>query len=95
MENEKTVTVSPFNRVEGDLEITVELKDNKVVDAYASGVMFRGFEKLLRGRDPMDALVFTCRICGICSVAHSTASSNALRNALRYRYHLMRILPEI
>jgi len=83
MENEKTVTVSPFNRVEGDLEITVELKDNKVVDAYASGVMFRGFEKLLRGRDPMDALVFTCRICGICSVAHSTASSNALRNAFK------------
>lgn len=80
---DKLLTISPFNRVEGDLEIKVRLKDGEVVDAYASGVMFRGFEKLLRGRDPLDALVFTCRICGICSGSHSTAASNALRSALK------------
>lgn len=79
----KTVRISPFNRVQGDLEIKVELEDDQVVNAYASGVMFRGFERLLGGRDPMDALVFTCRICGICGAAHSTASSNALRDAFK------------
>ena len=77
----RTIKISPFNRVEGDLEIKVQLQDGKVTDAYASGVMFRGFERLVKGRDPMDALVFTCRICGICSAAHSTACSNALRDA--------------
>ncbi len=79
----KTIKISPFNRVEGDLEIKVGLEDGKVTEAYASGVMFRGFERLLKGRDPMDALVFTPRICGICSASHSTACSNALRVAFK------------
>ena len=79
----RTIKISPFSRVEGDLEIKVQLQDGKVTDAYASGVMFRGFEKLVKGRDPMDALVFTCRICGICSATHSTACSNALRDAFK------------
>ena len=74
----KTITIGPFNRVEGDLKIKVEIKGNKITDTQASGVMFRGFEKILKGRDPMDAIVFTCRICGICGIAHSIASSNAL-----------------
>ncbi|MBI4284151.1 MAG: nickel-dependent hydrogenase large subunit [Chloroflexi bacterium] len=77
----KSVKINPFNRVEGDLEITVEIEDGKVADARASGVMFRGFEIILKERNPMDAIVFTPRICGICGGAHSTAASNALRSA--------------
>lgn len=77
----KTIKISPFNRVEGDLEITVEIEDGKVIGAHACGVMFRGFEIILKERDPMDAIVFTPRICGICGGAHSTAASNALRSA--------------
>ncbi|MBF0292020.1 MAG: nickel-dependent hydrogenase large subunit, partial [Nitrospinae bacterium] len=72
------ITIAPFNRVEGDLKIKVELKDGKIFDAQASGVMFRGFEYILKGRFPEDALVYTPRICGICSISHSVASSNAL-----------------
>jgi Ni,Fe-hydrogenase I large subunit len=77
----KKITINPFSRVEGDLKIKVEVKDGVVTDASASGILFRGFERLLRGRDPMDALVYTCRICGICSVSQSVAASNALRDA--------------
>lgn len=77
------ITISPMSRVEGDLEVKVDIKNGQVNDAYASGVIYRGFEKLLRGRDPIDALVFTCRVCGICCIAHSTASSNALRDAFK------------
>lgn len=73
--------INPFNRVEGDLEVKVEIKDGKVTDAHSSGIALRGFEKLLLRRDPMDALVFTCRVCGICSIAHSSASSLALAHA--------------
>ena len=77
----KKINLSPFNRVEGDLEITVEVKDGKVQNARSKGVMFRGFEILLKGRDPMDAIVFTPRICGICGASHGVASSTAIRNA--------------
>ncbi|MEW6675830.1 MAG: nickel-dependent hydrogenase large subunit [Nitrospirota bacterium] len=77
----KRINISPFNRIEGDLEITVEVKDGKVQNAKSKGVMFRGFEKILKGRDPMDAIVFTPRICGICGAAHGLASSTAIRNA--------------
>lgn len=75
------INISPFNRVEGDLEIIVEVKDGKVRNAKSKGVMFRGFEMMLKGRNPMDAIVFTSRICGICGASHGLASSKAIRNA--------------
>lgn len=77
----KKIVISPFNRVEGDLEIAVEIKDGVVHNAMSKGVMFRGFEMMLRGRDPMDSIVFTPRICGICGASHGLASSSALRDA--------------
>ncbi len=77
----KKINISPFNRIEGDLEVTVEVEDGKVQNAQSRGVMFRGFEMILKGRDPMDAIVFTPRICGICGVSHGVASSTAIRNA--------------
>lgn len=85
MAKKKMMRISPLNRVEGDLEVSVEIKNGRVVDARASGVAFRGFERLLPRRDPMDALVFTCRVCGICSICHSSASSLALRHAFDAR----------
>jgi Ni,Fe-hydrogenase I large subunit len=77
----KKIQISPFNRVEGDLEIVVEVKDGIVQNAMSKGVMFRGFEMMLKGRDPMDAIVFTPRICGICGASHGLASATTLRNA--------------
>ena len=44
----------PLNRVEGDLEIRVEVRDGVVVDAWSSGTMFRGFENMMVGRAPLD-----------------------------------------
>ena len=77
----KTITFSPFTRVEGDLRLSVEIEDGRVVSAHASGTLFRGFEGLLRGRDPWDAIVILCRICGQCSAAHSRAAAGALAHA--------------
>jgi len=71
----------PINRVEGDLDINVVIEDNKIVDAKSIGVMYRGFENILKGRDPLDSLVITPRVCGICSVSHLLAAVNALENA--------------
>lgn len=78
----KTVKLRiPVNRVEGDLDIEVSIKDNIITDAKSIGTLYRGFENILRGRDPLDALVITPRVCGICSVSHLTASVNAIENA--------------
>lgn len=68
----------PLNRVEGDLEIRVELADGHVVDAWSSGTMYRGFERILVGRGALDGLVITPRVCGICSTAHLAAAARAL-----------------
>jgi len=74
----KSISITPFSRVEGDLRIKIDIEDNLVKDARASGVMYRGFEKILKGHFPEDALVYTPRICGICCISHSIASASAL-----------------
>lgn len=76
------ITINPITRISGFLEIQVEIERNKIIDAKSSGMLFRGFEKMLRGRPPLDATYFTERICGICSTAHSMASTLALEDIL-------------
>lgn len=64
------------------MEIDVIVEQNQVVEAKTRGNLFRGFEQMLVGRSSFDAVYFTQRICGICSAAHSMASSLALEDAL-------------
>jgi hydrogenase large subunit len=51
----RRIVVDPITRIEGHLRIEVEIQDGKIVDAYSSGTMVRGFELILKGRDPRDA----------------------------------------
>ncbi|GAA5066609.1 nickel-dependent hydrogenase large subunit [Roseibacterium beibuensis] len=74
----RTLTVGPFNRVEGDLEIRLDIEDGYVRAAYANSPLFRGFERMLIGKDPRDAMTITPRICGICSISQSAAAAGAL-----------------
>lgn len=78
-----TVVINPVTRISGFLEIEAQVEGGKIVNARSSGLLFRGFEKMLRGKSPLDAIYFTQRICGICSAAHSVASTLALEEALR------------
>ncbi len=73
--------LGPFNRVEGDLEVQLEVQDGRVREARVNAPMYRGFEPMLTGRDPMDALTIAPRICGICSVSQSVAAARALADA--------------
>lgn len=70
-----------LNRVEGDLEIKLEVTDNVITDAWCIGTMYRGFEQLLMGRASRDGLIVTPRICGICGTAHQYAAVTALETA--------------
>lgn len=70
--------VGPFNRVEGDLEVHLDVNGACVDEAWVVSPLYRGFEQILAGKDPRDAMVYTPRICGICSVSQSTAAAAAL-----------------
>ncbi|WP_277909424.1 nickel-dependent hydrogenase large subunit [Komagataeibacter kakiaceti] len=72
------LVVGPFNRVEGDLEVRLDVADGHVRAAFVNAPLFRGIERVLEGRTPMDALVIAPRICGICSVSQSHAAALAL-----------------
>ncbi len=90
----KHIRIFPFNRVEGDLKVHLQIEDGAIRDAWCTGSMYRGFENILKGRGPLDGLVITPRICGICTTAHLAAAARALDmvcgvripgNALRIR----------
>ena len=72
------IAIDPVTRLEGHLKVEVQVEDGKVADAWITGGMFRGFEAILRGRNPRDASQIVQRICGVCPVAHATASSLAI-----------------
>ena len=74
----KTKHIFPVNRVEGDLDIRIEVEDGVVVDAWSIGTMYRGIENILKGRGVLDGLVITPRVCGICSSSHLKAAALAL-----------------
>lgn len=82
------IIINPVTRISGFLEIQADIENRCIKDAKTKGLMFRGFEQMLLGRDPFDAVYFTERICGICSTAHAIGSTLALEDAKEY------ILPE-
>ena len=49
-----------------------------VVNAWTKAELFRGFEVILKGKDPQAGLIVTPRICGICGASHLTCASWAL-----------------
>jgi hydrogenase large subunit len=76
------IVVDPITRIEGHLRIEAEVRDGKIVDAFSSGTMVRGFEIILKGRDPRDAWAFTERACGVCTTVHALASVRTVEDAL-------------
>jgi hydrogenase large subunit len=76
------VVIDPVTRIEGHLRIEVEVEGKSVTDAWSSGTMFRGIEKILRGRDPREAWIWAQRICGVCTTVHALASVRAVEDAI-------------
>jgi hydrogenase large subunit len=75
------ITIDPVTRIEGHLKIEVEIENGKVSAAKTSGEMFRGWEIILKDRNPLDAQMITQRICGVCPSPHAHASTLCLDNA--------------
>ncbi|WP_165170927.1 nickel-dependent hydrogenase large subunit [Adlercreutzia sp. ZJ242] len=69
--------IDPITRIEGHLRVEMEVTNGKVSDAWVSGGCFRGMEMVVEGRTPEDAAQIVQRICGVCPVSHSHASTIA------------------
>ncbi|HSD61032.1 MAG TPA: nickel-dependent hydrogenase large subunit [Burkholderiales bacterium] len=82
----QTVVVDPVTRIEGHLRIEADTnEEGRITRASSAGVMVRGLEIILRGRDPRDAWAFAQRICGVCTLVHGIASVRAVEDALKYK----------
>ncbi len=79
------VIIDPITRIEGHLRIEAVVENGIVKDAFSSGTMVRGFEIILKGRDPRDAWAFTERACGVCTTVHALASVRTVEDALQIK----------
>jgi Ni,Fe-hydrogenase I large subunit len=75
------ITIDPVTRLEGHYKVEVVVENGVIKDADSSGMMFRGIELILQGRDPRDAQRYTERICGVCPTSHSMAATLNLDSA--------------
>jgi len=80
----KNVDFDPVTRVAGALAFhaVVDLKERKVLDTSSMATLFRGYEVIMNGRDPRDAVFITSRACGVCGGVHSIAAVKAIEMAL-------------
>lgn len=76
------IDVHDVTRVEGHGNIAVRVCDGELTRVALEIVESpRFFEAFLRGRPWHEAPHITCRVCGICSVGHTTASVKAVEAA--------------
>jgi hydrogenase large subunit len=68
------IVVDPVTRIEGHLRVEAVVENGVITDAFSSGTMVRGLEKILIGRDPRDAWAITERVCGVCTTVHALTS---------------------
>jgi hydrogenase large subunit len=77
---EQEITIEPVSRIEGHLGVqaTADTDKKTYVDAHSFGTMFRGWEIILKGREPADAIWITQRTCGVCPTPHGIAAAMAV-----------------
>ena len=75
--------IDPVTRIAGALAFhtVTDLKERKVLETNSLATIFRGYEIILQGRDPRDAIFISSRACGVCGGVHSTTSAMALEMA--------------
>ncbi len=80
----KEVSIDPVTRVAGALAFhsVVNMQERRVEDAHSMATLFRGYEIILKGRDPRDAIFISSRACGVCGGVHSNCAAEAIEMAL-------------
>jgi hydrogenase large subunit len=79
----KEVMIDPVTRVAGALAFhaVVDLQARRVLEAHTEARVFRGYEVILKGRTPTDAIDISSRACGVCGGVHATCAAMALEMA--------------
>lgn len=79
----KSVDFDPVTRVAGALAFhtVADLKEGKILSANSMATLFRGYEVILKGRDPRDAIFISSRACGVCGGVHATVAAEAMEMA--------------
>ena len=80
----KSMDFDPVTRVAGALAFhaVADFKERRIVEARSVATLFRGYEVIMVGRDPRDAIYITSRACGVCGGVHSTCSALATEMAI-------------
>lgn len=80
----KDINMDPVTRVAGALavNVTADLEQGRYLDARSQATLFRGYEVILMGRDPRDAIFVSSRACGVCGGVHAHASAYAIEMAM-------------
>src|SRR5919199_69544 len=76
----RRVDFDPVTRVAGALAFhtVVDLDNREVMETASMATLFRGYEIILQGRDPRDAIFISSRACGVCGGVHATTSALCL-----------------
>ncbi|MGD9109843.1 MAG: Ni/Fe hydrogenase subunit alpha [Phycisphaerales bacterium] len=83
MSKDLNINVKHVTRVEGHGNIAVNAKNGKIEKIeWQVPEAPRFFEAMVRGQSYEDIQVIVSRICGICSITHSLASTKAVEKAL-------------
>ena len=79
----RRVDFDPVTRVAGALAFhtVVDLESRQVLETASMATLFRGYEVILKGRDPRDAIFISSRACGVCGGVHATTSALACEMA--------------
>lgn len=89
------ITHELIERIEG--EAVLDFKTDKrgtIEHAEIRFLHFRGMEAILEGRNALDALVITPRVCGICGHSHLIATVRMLENIYTTSGAKIRISPK-
>ncbi len=80
----RNVDYDPVTRIAGALAFhsVVDLEQRKVLSTNSMATLFRGYEVILKGRDPRDAAYISSRACGVCGGVHATCAALAVEMAL-------------
>src|SRR5947209_8683021 len=75
--------IDPMTRVAGALAVhtVLDLENRRAMDAHSRAMLFRGYEVILEGRDPRDAIDISSRACGVCGGVHASCSSLCIEQA--------------
>ncbi len=73
-------SIDPMTRVAGALAIhtVLDLENRRAVECHSRAMLYRGYEVILQGRDPRDAIDISSRACGVCGGVHASVSSLGL-----------------